>query len=984
MTKKIVSTLMVLAIAAVMSGEAWGQGQTEWSQATACPGWNNPANFTSAGTPPNSNQYYQGAVGMKNSAPLSGTCGMNFENYTCNPIAPSQMTSVTGTSPVSLLSSYYSTNCGSIPNSQNMFSIQSGSGNDPNTGNQLPYVPTQFNSGAGTPPGVVRTELTKSIRIGDGCAGGAASALYYTMKVTPQNAMLFIYYACVIEAPGHGTDQDPVFIIRVTKQQGNNWVPISDTLTYMVSSTPASNGGSVVIGQNGWHQQGSGYGAVFWKEWDKVAINLNNYLYSKVRIEVMIGDCSPHGHYGYAYIAGECRQMSLKSSGCPAGMATDVTTLTAPNDMRNYVWYASEWGQYDPPTGFGPGEENAHVTWRQLTESTSLNNQYNVQADDFRVTRAFGPTGMPTTIDSVGNRQTFRCQLTSALNPALPFNSYLYVNVQNTKPSMMVDSMLLCDGTMKVWNESAVPGDPSLVVRNQTTWKVFNNPSCTGTPASTFTGDSVTYHFDDTEMKGLLVRTVTDDTSCYSEAIYPIRPRTRPNAGMILSREVLCDADEVTITDTTSGTENYDRIWFFRGANAADDDMSFSDSIVGHGATNRSLSRSFTHALEPIRLLVGNRTYMIDTMAGPYYIDPVNGGDTLWCSADAYDTVSVFLHPELVVEGDTVVCEGSTTNATVTAPGVAGCTYEWSTSLNTITGNIPAGQTLQVVPYADKATYYVRVTSPQGCVAWDSIHAYLVRPKLSIIPSDGRICPGQTAVLTGSDADHYTWTASPDDSSMAGQESADNISVSPSETTTYTMVGHGSNGCDATPLQKTVTIVPLPIGNVSVSPGFVDSEDPKVTLRDISTYGASSSWLFSDGSSASGREVAHSFDECIGLDSVHATLTSYNELGCPTVYPFSIPVNIYTAWFPTAFTPGSNDGNAYFSLYSVNEYEFFHIYIYNRRGEMVYESSDSQFQWDGTCKGDPCQQGAYVYICRYRKPGSTNLAQLQGTVTLIR
>jgi gliding motility-associated-like protein len=210
------------------------------------------------------------------------------------------------------------------------------------------------------------------------------------------------------------------------------------------------------------------------------------------------------------------------------------------------------------------------------------------------------------------------------------------------------------------------------------------------------------------------------------------------------------------------------------------------------------------------------------------------------------------------------------------------------------------------------------------------------------------------------------------------------IRVSPTETTTYTLVGHGSNNCNATPLQQTVTVMPLPVPNVRLTPEFVDTDDPTMVLRDQSTYGVSSSWFFNDGQMATGREVSHVFGNCIGLDSVPVTLTSYNELECPTVYPFKIPVSVFTAWFPTAFTPGSNDENDKFSLYTINEYELFHIYIYNRRGELIYESDDVHFQWDGTKDGDPCPQGAYVYTCRFRKPGTPTLRSIQGTVTIIR
>ena len=991
MEKKVFSKALVIVMAVFFSGFA-AQGQQEWSQVYACPGWNNPSSFTAGGA--TINKYSGQGINITSS---NKPCP-NPLDLTGNSTGVSSMGSTYTASQLATVNTGSCSN--SMPSSANQFLIMTNTtGHDPNTGNNLPYVPTQFNT-QDTTPGAINTNLTKSIRIGDGCSNGSASggnsgaALYYTLEVTPDNAMMYLYYAIVAESPTHNHSGNPTFIIRVMrKNNANSWTQISDTLAYYISSTingvsQGTSGGEhtcpnmsnvtlATAGQTGWHQQGSGYNAVAYKDWEKVCLNLTDYLYDTLQIQVIIYDCIYNAHYAYGYIAGECRPMTVRQSGCPAGMSTDVTVLSAPQGLKNYVWYASEYGVIDPAINFGPGEENGYVTWRALTSETTPNPtgyRYHVQASDFRVTRRLNPNGSSVTIDSMGNFQTFRCKITSAIDPAKPFDSYLYVKVQNTKPTMDVDSLLMCDGTAKLWNRSYVPGDPSLVVNSQTRWQFYDNPSCGGSPLATFVGDSAQYIFDSRTLKGVRVRTYTTDTACYSDAIYSLTPRQNPAAGMTITKRVLCDADSTTLTDTTGGLYNW-RFWRFRAADAEADDMSYGEVLSGRGTNNRIVTRGFTHAVEPIELEVRN---------GLFYLNPNNTSDTIYCSTTVHDTVAVFLHPDLDVQGDSVVCEGTQTDVTVRAIGVEGCTYEWSTQLGTIVGGLPAGQTLQVTPYADKATYFVKVTSPQGCVAWDSIHAYMVRPKLTMLPTDGRICPGTTAVLTGTNADHFSWSASPADASLAGQDSSASITVSPEVTTTYTMVGHGTNDCDASPLTATVTIVPLPIPQVALSPEMVDAENPKVTLRDVSTYGVASSWLFNDGSTAEGREVTHSFDHSEGLDSVPVTLTSFNDLNCPTVYPFSIPVSNYTAWFPSIFTPGSNDGNSRFSLFTINEYLYFHIYIYNRRGELVFESDDVHFSWDGTYNNEPCPQGAYVYTCRFRKPGTTTLSTLTGSITLIR
>ncbi len=954
--------------------------QGTWSQSTACPGWNNPSKFTTG----SSTYYYSGRKGSAKTEKPSVADGKIGISWTGSVIAAGSMSTASSTS----ASDYAS--CGLAPSNStyNIFELLSTDSqvtghpvnSDPNTDDNLPFVPTQFNTND-TSGLSVNTNLSKSIRIGDVCNNAYAAGLYYTMNVTADNAMMFIYYSCVIEAPGHGLSEDPAFIIRVMKQDDDgDWEQVSDTLAYVVTSTPKSNGGTVVIGEDGWHSYGSGYSAIYYKDWVKVSLNLSNYIYSDVRIEVLIRDCTASGHYAYAYLCGECRPMRIQASGCPPGMSTDVTTLAAPRGLDNYVWHASEFGYAQDAQDFNPGGPSAHFTFRQLTDSIGTEADsayiYHVKADDFHITK-HGPAGAVVDIDSVGNWQTFRCTMTSALDPKKPFESHLYTNVQNTKPTMMIDTLSICGGEVKLTNYSYVPGDDNMADVAHTKWMFYNNPACLGASDSTLEGESVTVKYEDGKLKGVRVRTdaITGDTNeCYSEAIYPIRPLPNPKAQMTLSKDVLCDDDQTTMVDVTD--VSVARRWMFRAA-GEDSPMDLTDTVYKQG-DDKTYTRGFTHAIEPIEMTVRN---------GLFYLDPSNGVDTIWCENTVRDSVFVFLHPELEVLGDTIVCNGTLTDATVNAVGVDGCTYEWSTTLGSISGDIPAGNHLAVSPYAQVSTYYVKVTSPQGCVAWDSIHCFLVVPKLTMQPSDGRICPGDVVTLTGSEAMSYTWSASPEDPSLAGQDTLDVIHVTPQENTVYTLIGHGGSGdnrCDASPLTATVTVYPYPVPKVHLDPGIVDSENPTITLRDDSPYATSSMWTFHGGEEMAGREVTHTFQEATGVDSVMVTLTNANELNCQTVYPFYIPVNLFTAWLPNLFTPGSEDENGVFRLYTINNYDHFHIYIYNRMGALVFDSDDPAFEWNGTYNGKPLPQGTYIYMLRYRRPGTYTISQIQGNVTLVR
>lgn len=1038
-------TLLALLFGGPVAAQTKGEGSQQaaqtkdgWEQQLACPGWNNPTSFT---YPPPS-----GSLATKNYKGYKGKLG---DKQTQAPNAANATTGITWNTTIidagSLSTTTMSTggDCALFPGSNmnaRAFTILdsntqcSGAGfyrnRDPNTNHQLRYVPTQYNVYDSLAS--VQTELAYSIRIGDACGRSSSSvpnseALHYYMHVTPDNALMILYYSCVTESASyHNNQENAAFLIRVQSinddadwTNESNWHHASptgtiysgntprDTMAYFITATPASSSfpSGLQEGVNGWHYYNSNYGSgytpydIWWKDWDKVVFDLTPYLYSDVRIEVMVCDCSSVQHFSYGYICGECRPMRISSNGCPGGMSTDVTTLSVPRGLRNYVWYRSMQGGAETSNYLLDNSDpnsTAYYQFQQLTPdvgNSDTSYMYKAQSADFNVEyrpNAAHNDHIPASADSMCNVQTFLCEVTSALNPAKPYKSKVYSNVQNIKPTMEVKVEPVCGGDVQLTNESYVPGNQSMVALDSTVWYFYDNPMGVGEPLDSLgEGDTVSVHFDGADQRWVKVITNIDEfdpaipsasrpehNACYSEAIYPIQPLPNPVAALAVepNDRVLCASDpHATLHDISEGSTY--REWRFRDPAQPDTD-DISVVVVGVGDENKDYTQEFTFAREPFELTVRN---------GLYHLNPEDQTDTIWCENTAHDTVYVFQNPELSVLGDSIVCMGDTTDITVTTPGIQGCQFQWSTTNGHVTGNFPPGPHLAVEPTADTVVYYVRVMSEQGCEAWGSARAFRVNPRLSMIPADGQICPGDEVTLIGSNAHHFTWTATPADPSLAGQDSLATAVVTPQESTTYTLVGHGSNDCSATPLTTDVTVHPYPVPRVHLDPGIVDSENPTLTLRDDSPYSVSTTWTFVGNEVVTGREVTHTFEEATGVDSVYVTLTSVNDLGCETVHTFGIPVNLYTAWFPNVFTPGSEDENAAFRLYSINVYEFFHIYIYNRFGQLVYESADPAFEWQGTMEdGTPCPQGTYTYICRFRKPGVFTVSSMYGSLTLLR
>lgn len=105
----------------------------------------------------------------------------------------------------------------------------------------------------------------------------------------------------------------------------------------------------------------------------------------------------------------------------------------------------------------------------------------------------------------------------------------------------------------------------------------------------------------------------------------------------------------------------------------------------------------------------------------------------------------------------------------------------------------------------------------------------------------------------------------------------------------------------------------------------------------------------------------------IGVYSIRLIFTSTNG-GCKDTTFYTVTViecQETEMWFPNAFTPNENGLNETWSPKGFN-YTDLNYYVYNRWGEQIYRSNSELTPWDGTYKGNDCQQDVYVFVARWR------------------
>ena len=87
---------------------------------------------------------------------------------------------------------------------------------------------------------------------------------------------------------------------------------------------------------------------------------------------------------------------------------------------------------------------------------------------------------------------------------------------------------------------------------------------------------------------------------------------------------------------------------------------------------------------------------------------------------------------------------------------------------------------------------------------------------------------------------------------------------------------------------------------------------------------------------------------------------------------------------PNAFTPNGDGINDF--LYPLNAYKAENLIfrVYNRYGQLVFETRDWTKKWDGTIHGKEQGTGTYVWTLQFTDTESGKKFSLKGTSTLIR
>ena len=340
---------------------------------------------------------------------------------------------------------------------------------------------------------------------------------------------------------------------------------------------------------------------------------------------------------------------------------------------------------------------------------------------------------------------------------------------------------------------------------------------------------------------------------------------------------------------------------------------------------------------------------------------------------DIYATLNLQVQPTptVYIGGNRPLCEFDTLhiNASVLPAWFTGYTYAWSPAAdldNTSTSTV-------VFDGTTTTTLHLVVTTSAGCTGQDSAVITLLPGNFAAPLPDLAFCPHDTAILNpgGGAGLSYHWYPS-----IYISDSLSNSPViRPIASQSYYAIVTNASGCKDTVHFNTIVhpgaLLSIP-DSVTLYPGENFSIEPITNCTSFTwfPYAGLSNPLISN-------PVAT--PDVSTLYIVKGT----TEYGCKAVDSINFIVNEETLIaVPNAFTPGTGV-NSEFKIIKRGIANLNYFRIFNRWGNMVYESKNIDAGWDGSWKGEPQPFGVYVYSIQ-AVTSTGKVFNKSGNVTVIR
>lgn len=198
-----------------------------------------------------------------------------------------------------------------------------------------------------------------------------------------------------------------------------------------------------------------------------------------------------------------------------------------------------------------------------------------------------------------------------------------------------------------------------------------------------------------------------------------------------------------------------------------------------------------------------------------------------------------------------------------------------------------------------------------------------------------------------------------------------------------------SLGCDSI-ITTNLTVLNQPNAAFSFLPTIPTVDDNTVIFSPIATQATYYNWTLTDANQTVLTTTndtlftyAFSTDE---ISPFSICLTTLSDEGCAATLCQSIAISkAISVFIPNAFTPNKNlDNELFLPIITGSPFENYTFKIFNRWGQLIFNTTTYPYAWDGTHLGEPAPNDVYIYKVNFKEQNSIKEYNFVGHVTIIR
>ncbi len=562
---------------------------------------------------------------------------------------------------------------------------------------------------------------------------------------------------------------------------------------------------------------------------------------------------------------------------------------------------------------------NTGTGWTNLTDNTTYSGS---------ITNKLNITGASASM----NNYQYRCILSNGCGSIFSIAALLQVNNPAT-PSITVTTPFtsVCAGAPVLFSTAVQNGGGSPIYQ----WK--KNGINVGTNSNTYADNSVA--------NGDIINcTLTTNATCLTTntansnlVIMTVTIPLTPSVSILSSANNICFGTPVTFTSSiTNGGLTPLYAWFKNGVNLSLNSPIYSDNLLNNGDI---ITCSITSSLSCVTSSVAASSPIIMAV-----IPLVSPSITITSSANSVcRNASITFTASVLNEGSIPI-------------------YQWKKN------GMPVGSNSNI--YSDNSlnngdAITCTLTSSANCVTISQVtsnplNINILPDPVVVLDKTNTLCEGNSRILDAGIFSAYLWN----NGSTNRQISINNLGF-------YSVTVTDINGCTGTDFTNITTLLPTPIGFLPKDTSICSFGN--LLIKPISAF---QTYLWNTGSNSYSISITKpgqywlqvkNNDGCTGKDTIIVS-----QKDCLKGF-----------FMPTAFTPnndGKNDIIKPILLGNVKQYRF---YIYNRMGQLIFQTADLSKGWDGTYKGVNQDGNAFVWMCTYQFENESAQNQ-KGTFILIR